>query len=149
RKHLQTALLGLGLLALVTLGVVEAIASMRASGLIESLRTASTAEVPAILTQLEGLRRWAGPGLRRVLRESSPSSRERLHSSMALLDAAPSQLAYLTDRLLSASTSELPVLRALLEPYRSKVATDLWPALDAAKPGAPGVLTAASALALY
>jgi serine/threonine protein kinase/formylglycine-generating enzyme required for sulfatase activity len=149
RKHLQTALLGLGLLALVTLGVVEAIASMRASGLIESLRTASTAEVPAILTQLEGLRRWAGPGLRRVLRESSPSSRERLHSSMALLDADPSQLAYLTDRLLSASTSELPVLRALLEPYRSKVATDLWPALDAAKPGAPGVLTAASALALY
>jgi hypothetical protein len=36
-------------------------------------------------------------------RESSPSAREHLHASMALLAVDPPQIDYLTDRLLSAS----------------------------------------------
>ena len=72
-------------------------AQLRASGLVGSLRTAATSEVPSIIKQLDGLRRWADPELRRMLRESSPSSREHLHASMALLADDPSQVE-LSDR---------------------------------------------------
>jgi hypothetical protein len=54
---------GLGLailMALVTWGGIEGYGSLRASGLVESLRTASTARVPALIGQLQGYRQWAG-----------------------------------------------------------------------------------------
>ena len=75
-----------------------------------------------------------------MLRESAPSSREHLHASMALLGDDPSQLDYLTDRLLSASTTELPVLRELLQPHQSTLVPRLWTVLDSAKPGDTALL---------
>ena len=142
-------LAALTLLALVIFAVFEARGSLQASGLVGSLKTAAVSEVPSIIKQLEGLRRWADPELRRVLRESSPPSREHLHASMALLADDPSQLDYLTDRLLSASTAELPVLRALLQPHQSTLQPRLWSVLDSSKPDEPSLLPAASTLALY
>src|SRR4029079_19002360 len=77
--HGLTALAALGLIALTVMGAVEARGSLRASGIVGSARTAATSEVPSIIRQLEGLRRWADPELRRVLRESIPSAPEHLH----------------------------------------------------------------------
>jgi len=149
RMHGKIALAALSLIALLVLGVVEARGSLRAAGLVASLKTAATSEVPTIIQQLNGVHRWADPELRRVLRETDPSQREHLHASMALLADDPSQIDYLTDRLLSAATSELPVLRVLLQPYQWKLAARLWSVLETAKPGEPALLPAASALALY
>ena len=136
RTHGLTALAALGLIALTVVGAAEARGSLRASGMVGSLRTAATSEVPSIIKQLEGLRRWADPELRRVLRESVPSSREHLHASMALLADDPSQLDYLTGRLLTASTTELPVLRESLQPLQSTLVPRLWSVLESAKPDA-------------
>ena len=85
----------------------------------ESLQRASTPEVPAIVEQLSGYRRWADPQLVRLSQVTDPQKRERLHASLALLPVDATQVDYLFNCLLSASLSELPVLRDALKPYRS------------------------------
>ena len=49
------------LAALITWGGIEGYGNLRASSLVESLKTASTADVEPIIKQLSGYRRWAGP----------------------------------------------------------------------------------------
>ena len=56
----------LGLIALVRLvswGGIEGYGTLRASALVESLLKVSTPDVPAIVQQLSGYRRWADPRL--------------------------------------------------------------------------------------
>jgi eukaryotic-like serine/threonine-protein kinase len=149
RVHGLIGIAALGLIAAGTWGVIEAQGNLWASGMVGSLKTARTADVPSIIKQLSGYRRWADPPLRRLLKESYPASREYLHASMAMLAEDPSQVDYLTDSLLSASATELPVLGELLEPHQSKIAARLWSVLDTARPGEPTMLAAASALARY
>ncbi len=149
RMHGKIALAVLSLIVLAILGAVEAGGRLRTADLVGSLKTAATSEVPSIIQQLNGVRRWADPELRRVLRETDPSQREHLHASMALLADDPAQIDYLTDRLLAAAPTDLPVLRALLQPHQSRLAARLWSVLETAKPGEPALLPAASALALY
>jgi len=149
RRHSLIGLAVLGLIALVAWGAFEARGDLQASGIVTSLKTASTAEVPSIIKQLSGSRRWADPQLHRQLRESESSSREYLHASLALLPDDPSQVDYLCGRLLSASSAELPVLRAALLPYQSRVAPKIWSVLSSAKPGEHALLPAAGALAIY
>src|SRR5262249_39811772 len=56
---------------------------------------------------------------------------------------------YLFNRLLTASTSDLPVLRAALAPYRTNLIRKLWTVVESAKPGDANLLPVASALASY
>src|SRR5262249_57458235 len=76
-------------------------------------------------------------------------SRDRVHASLALLRVDPTQADYFGRRLLGIAPAELPVLRAALEPHRSRLIPSLWTELEKAKPGDPGLLTSAAALALY
>ena len=81
---------------------------------------------PTLIKQLEHYRRWANPGLVRILRESEPTSRDVIsHASLALLILDPSQVNFLYDRMLTASPSELPVLRDALKPHSSQLAPKL------------------------
>jgi hypothetical protein len=113
----------------------------------DSLQKVSTADVPAIVKQLSGFRRWADPQLERVVQ--SIDDREHLHASLALLPVDATQVDYLFNRLLTASASELPVLRDALNPHRSSLTPKLWTALESAKPGDATLLPSASALARY
>ena len=72
-----------------------------------------------------------------------------LHASLALLPVDATQVDYLFNRLLSATPSELPVLRDALKPHRSTLTPKLWTVLESAKPGDASLLPAASALASY
>ena len=140
----------LGLVTLVTLitwGGIEGYGTLRASALVESLQKAGTPDVPAIVKQLSGYRRWADPRLERSVR--SNNDREHLHASLALLPVDASQFDYLFDRLLKSTPSELPVLRDALNPHQSTLKPKLWTVLESAKPGDPGLLASASALASY
>ena len=96
---------------------------MRASSLVESLKTASTADVEPIIKQLSGYRRWAKP---RTWSSCSGNrkkqARDHLHASLALLPVDASQAGYLYDRLLE------------LRPYR--IAGDLE--TDAGEPSSSG-----------
>ena len=63
---------GLGLavlIALVSWGGMEGYGRLRASALVESLESCVTSDVPAIVKELSGYRRWADPQLVRVAQE--------------------------------------------------------------------------------
>ena len=136
------------LLGLLTWGGIEGYGNLRASALVESLRTASTADVARIVKQIAGYRRWADSRLARLLKDSEPASREHLHASLALLPVDPRQADYLRERLLTASPSDVSVLREALRPHQGSVTPRLWEVVAAAKPDDPRLLPSASALAL-
>ena len=120
---------------------------MRASSLIESLKTASTADVEPIVKQLLGYRRWAKPGLVRLLGESAKTSREHLHASLALLPMDASQAGYLYDRLLNADPTELPVIWKLMRENHQVPLDRLWKVLNDPKTDPDQRFRAACALA--
>jgi len=145
-----------GLVTLVLLGldihrrvVVEANRETFARGLVEQVVRANIAQVPKIVGSMGEYRRWVDPALRQVIERSSERSSERLHAGLALLPVDDRQVEYLFQRLQDASADEVRVLRDALEPYQTGLTPKLWSVLDAAKPGDPSLLPAASSLALY
>ena len=54
------------LVSLITWGGIEGYGTLRASALVESLQKVGTPDVPAIVKQLSGYRRWADPQLVRA-----------------------------------------------------------------------------------
>ncbi|MBV8486887.1 MAG: hypothetical protein JO161_01280, partial [Planctomycetaceae bacterium] len=142
---------GLGLavlIALVSWGGMEGYCRLRASALVESLQSCVPSDVPAIVKQLSGYRRWADPQLVRVVQETAPQSRQHLNASLALLPVDASQVDYLFKRLLSSKEDEFLVLRDALKTHQSTLTPKLWTVVEAAKGGAR-LLPAASALADY
>ena len=141
---------GLGLavlIALVTWGGVEGYGTVRASSLVESLKTASTADVEPIIKQLLGYRHWANPRLVRMLGESEKTSRDHLHASLALLPVDASQAEYLYDRLLNADPIELPVIWKLMRENHQAPVDRLWKVLNDPKTDPDQRFRAACALA--
>ena len=142
----------LGLVVLVSMttwGGIEGYGTLRASALVESLQKVGTPEVPAIVKQLAGYRRWTDPQLVHTVQTTDDQSREHLHASLALLPVDTTQVEYLFKRLLSATQNELPVLRDALKTHQSTLAPKLWTVLESAEPDDPSLLPAASALASY
>ena len=69
---------GLGLailIALATWGGIEGYGTLRAAALVESLKTASTTRVPALIEQLRAYRRWAGRPLAGIVVEYGDGQR--------------------------------------------------------------------------
>jgi tetratricopeptide (TPR) repeat protein len=130
-------------------GGAEAYGNLKASALVESLRTASTSDVGDLIEQIDPYRRWAKPRLLRLVNDSDPASRERLHASLALLPVDPGQADYLTTRLLAAPPADVSVLRSALRPLERSVAPRLWVVVAASRPDDPRLLAAAAALAVH
>ncbi|HKM52642.1 MAG TPA: ATP-binding protein, partial [Isosphaeraceae bacterium] len=152
RIHASRTFAALLLLGLLTWSGIEGYGTLRAKDLVESLKTADTSGVPALVKQIEDYRRWADSRLTQALKESEPMSGEHLHASLALLPVDASQVDYLFDRLIKIkenTPSELRVLRDALQTHRSTLTPKLWTVLESAKPGDAGLLPAASALASY
>ena len=103
------------LVSLITWGGIEGYGTLRASVLVESLQKVSTPDVPAIVQQLSGYRRWADPLLVRALESTDDHSREHLHASLALCPSMPPKLITSSTVFFSATPSELPVLRDALQ----------------------------------
>ena len=94
------------LVSLITWGGIEGYGTLRASALVESLKTANTTGVPALIEQLRSYRRWAGRPLSGLLSSTENDRDQHLRASLANLALLPddgSQADYLYDRLLSAS----------------------------------------------
>ncbi len=147
RVHGLRALGLVTLVCLITWGGIEGYGTLRASALVESLQKVETPEVPAIVEQLSGYRRWADRRLVRLLK--SADERERLRASLALLPVDASQVDTLFDRLPKAEPDELPVLRDALKAHGSTLTPKLWTMLESAKPSDDALLPCASALASY
>src|SRR5262249_33113641 len=108
------------------------------------------AQVPAVIGEMAGYRQWADPLLRQENAKASSSSRQKLHTSPALLPVDAPQVEYLYNRLLDAEAGVVPVIRDALAPHRKELVDRLWAVVEAPEKGKePQRLRAAAALAKY
>jgi formylglycine-generating enzyme required for sulfatase activity len=148
RRHLAQA--GLLLVALLALGWgVSENYRLRATALVEKLKSADVANVLPVVAELEPYRHWANPLLVRLAADSSPTSRERLVAAVALARADPKQGDFLYDRLLRASPDEVLLIREALKPRRQEFTEQLWTVLKDPGRDANQRLRAACVLAAY
>jgi serine/threonine protein kinase/formylglycine-generating enzyme required for sulfatase activity len=159
RLYVVRGLLTVVLLGLVGRGIMEVSACFYADMFVGALRSADTAQLPALLLTIERLEKNVPPPfpsrvlllsrLRTMYEESGPESRERLHASLALLPVDPGQVEYLYGRLLTADPQQVVVMRDALRPHAEAVTERLWAVLEDAK-GDPGRrLRAACVLAAF
>jgi hypothetical protein len=160
RAHWYHAMRGLALsvvlLILVTAGLmirsggVEQQKITHAEGLVHRLLDADTAQVPGIVSEIEPYRQWADRLLRTENDQAAANSREKLHTSLALLSVDPGQADYLYGRLLDVAPQEVAIIRDFLAPQKDELLDRLWAVAEAPEKGKESQrLRAAAALAKY
>jgi serine/threonine protein kinase/formylglycine-generating enzyme required for sulfatase activity len=149
RYHALRGTLLVLVLALLGFGGWWTFGDVRAQALVDTLLTARTADVPALVRDLGRYRRWADPLLREQAGQDDLSDARRLHVALALLPGDAGQIDYLCDRLLAArGPDEVKVVRELLHEHAPDSAARFWPLLRDDREGGPRRLRAACALAL-
>jgi len=123
--------------------------STRASGFVQRVLDADTAQVPDIVSAMRDYRRWVDPALRAELERAPDDSRRKLHAALALWPVDRSVGPFLEQRLLAAAPAELAVIRGALRPQRAELTPRLWPVAESLKAGDAALLPPAAALALY
>jgi serine/threonine protein kinase/formylglycine-generating enzyme required for sulfatase activity len=135
---------------LIRSGVVVQQKMTHAEGLVYRLLDADIAQVPGIVSEIEPYRQWADPLLRAENNRAADNSRDKLHTSLALLPVDPGQLPYLYSRLLEADPNEVPVIRDGLASHKDSLLEKLWAVVEKPEKGKEQQrLRAASALASY
>ncbi len=128
--------------------VVEQQQAARAEGLLQAVLSADTTQVPGIISEMAGYRKWTDPRLRREYDRLNP--RQQLHASLALLPVDHGQADYLYARLLGAQPQEVPVIVGALAPDRDAIRDQLWAVVEShEKRPESRRLRAAAALAAY
>ncbi len=139
-------------LALLGWGGYEGHGRLQAHGLRDRLLDANTADVPAIVHDMDSYRPWVNPLLREAYQdaESKNEPRKQLHASLALLPVDQNQKEYLAARLLEAGPHEVPVIRDALMPYQQDLLDNFWSIVEQPAKGCERQrLRAAAALAKY
>ena len=130
--------------------VAESNRATIATGLVDQLLKADTAQVPGIVDSMKDYRRWVDPALREELVKAKPGSPQELHARLALLASPdPAQIEPLCDQLLTTGSRTVEVVRQSLKPHQELLTPKLWAAVERAKPGDDSILPAASTLALF
>ncbi|HXY32754.1 MAG TPA: serine/threonine-protein kinase, partial [Planctomycetaceae bacterium] len=151
RYFLSRLLIATALVAAVLWSVHRQMNRSRAEGLVESLRSAHTQEVPNIVARLEPLRPWANPLLGNLLASTDPTTHAHLNAAMALLPVDSNQQDAVFQGLLAAPPKDLAAIRATLadEGEKTVLTSRLWSELLENKASAARRLRAAAALALF
>ncbi len=122
----------------------------KAAALVKRLLDAETPQAPVIIAEISESRQWADPLLRAEYDKAAAASRQKLHTSLALLPVDPGQVDYLSDRLLAAEPQEMPVIREALAPHQDALRDKLWTVVKTPGKGKESRrLRAAWALAKY
>jgi serine/threonine protein kinase len=130
--------------------VVEYNKEQQAAALVQRLVDADTAQVPTVIAEMDGYRRWTDPRLAAEAEQAPEGSRRKLHVSLALLPVDAGQVDYLAGRLLDAKPHEVPVIRQALLPHQEELRQRLWHVVEQPEKGKESQrLRAACALALY
>jgi eukaryotic-like serine/threonine-protein kinase len=128
--------------------VVEQRNATHASGLVQAVLNAETAQVPGVVGQMADYRKWTDPLLRKEFEGAAENTRQRLHASLALLPVDPTQVEYAYRRLLDAAPHEVPVIREALAAHSGELLEKLWGVVETPEKGKESRrLRAASALA--
>ena len=158
RKPAAAVLVAITILALPTilLGIYlyrhqaeETQGAAQAEGMVRTLGRAETGEVPRIMAEMAPYRRWAVPLMSHRLAECEPGSKEWLHLSLVLLPTEPEQIDPLTERLLTCSLDEFPVIRDGLRPHKERLLARLRLTLQDTKNPTLARYRAGQALASY
>jgi serine/threonine protein kinase/formylglycine-generating enzyme required for sulfatase activity len=149
RYHALRGIALLGIFLLLGWAGYEIHGRLRAESLVESIVTAETGDVPGLVEQLPPYRRWADPRLLLHARQAPDESKERLHAGLALVPVDDSQVEYLSQRLLHAGPTELPVIRDALAGHKDRLVDRLWDVLTDARADPDQRFRAACALATY
>lgn len=121
-----------------------------AAGLVQRLLDAETTQVPAIINETSEYRKWADPLLREENVKATATSRQKLHSSLALLPVDPTQVDALYDQLLNAEPHEVSVIVDALAPHKETLLGKLWTVVETPEKRKQSQrLRAAAALAQY
>ena len=97
-----------------------------AEGLVTTLRTAETSQVPMIMENLSDYRRWAKEELRKTFSESSEDSNAKLHAALAILPDDPSVLPFLVERLLTVAPTQFEYVWDLLATHKNEIVPGYW-----------------------
>jgi len=140
--------------SMLILGILfwEGYSRVKSQGLVERLLDANSDDVPTIVNEISGYRRWANSMLLNAnsKAEQENDERKQLHTSLALLPVDKEQIPYLYSKLLMANPNEVKVLTNSLEKYKAEFQQKLWNVLLEPESGKEfQVLRAASALAAY
>lgn len=145
RRYLRKASeWGLGLLVLLAAGFY-AFGFTRSRVIVRSLAAAATGEVPRLIAELQPYRTWAAGSLRQMAESGSPT--QQRHARLALLTDDPSQVAPLTEDLLSADATDLRIIAESLASHRDQAVSRLWAELDSRGSSPQRRLRAAAGLA--
>jgi serine/threonine protein kinase/formylglycine-generating enzyme required for sulfatase activity len=147
RQQGLRALLGLGIVALLSFAGWEVNGRIRAATLAPQIVRAETVQVPLILKEFAPYRRWGVPLLIEEREKAEQGSRGRVNISLALLPSDPGEADVLLDRALLNDPADFAVLRDELFAHRSRLVERLWtllenPATDRQKRVATGLLLA-------
>lgn len=147
---IASVLTSAALITAVSLELTKRRKEAEAGRIVESLTQAETAQVPAIIENLEPYRPWSRDDLQAALKNTATDSNARLHVALAALKDDESLLPYLLERLLNAEPDQVETIRMLLQAHQAQLVPDLWKVAEASTDdGQQELLQAASALAAF
>jgi serine/threonine protein kinase/formylglycine-generating enzyme required for sulfatase activity len=128
RYFLSRLLIAAAAVAIVVWVVDRRVNRSRAEGLVESLRTAHTQDVPNIVARLEPLRTWADPLLSGLLASTDPATPGHLHAAMALLPVDSKQKDVVFQGMLTAQPRDFAATRDALAEFGGgpALSQELW-----------------------
>ncbi len=98
----------------------------RGETLLQSLATVNDTGLPEVIKQLNEVREFADPGLRKIADDLSLSETVRLRAQLALLPVEPGRLESIYEKIDIATPSELRVMQTLFQKHRSSLTPRLW-----------------------
>jgi serine/threonine protein kinase len=147
RHHLARGGWSLLVAALLLAGAAWGYQAFQARALVERLRAAEIAHVPAIVRELGPFRRWAARPLDAIATDTARPGPERLHALLALVHWNRTDAQSLVGPLLEGGPEEVRVIAEELTSHRPGILPPLWRAARDPASGPGRRLRAACALA--
>ncbi len=157
RLHAVRSLFAAALVLAITLagiGINNAATERRndevAAGRVEGLLQADTSQIKAMITSLDGYRKWAADDLGAAFAQPPAGMpNAKLHAALAMLPEDDSVLEYLKDQLLIVSPMQFQYVRDLMVDHKSSCTEEFWLIANDGQQDPAKRFQAACALATY
>jgi formylglycine-generating enzyme required for sulfatase activity/tetratricopeptide (TPR) repeat protein len=136
-------------ICLASFAVLNGVNALRARALRDRVVNFETREIPGVLREMAGLRRWVTPLLRESEAAAPDGSRTLLNLRLALLPDEPGQADFLAERALDSDFETFGVIAEALAPQGAALADRLWSVIDNEETQPVHRLRAAMLLARY
>lgn len=150
--YLSRTFLSIAAMMILVFFLWDGYSRVKAQGLVERLLDSNSEDVPFIVNEISGYRRWADPLLMEanIKAGQQKDERKKMHASLALLPVDERQVDYLYPRLLMAKPNEVEILVNFLRKHNGGLIQKLWgEILNPEKGREERILRVASALAAY